>query len=111
MIAPTRRGKLRGIATATLAWAGTLVVILTPSLSGLFAQNESKEKPSKDALTPASMEGLHKLIHLQPGEYKWDEVPWYASLWHARKAAAAEDRPIFVFGTGGAGFNDPLGNC
>ena len=67
--------------------------------------------PSKDSLTAANMPDLHRLIRLQPGEYKWDAIPWYASIWHARRAAAAEDKPIFVFGTGGAGFNDPLGNC
>jgi hypothetical protein len=90
-------------AGATLAWACALA-------AGL-AQAQTKDVPSKQALTPASMEGLHRLIRLQPGEYRWDEIPWYASIWHARKAAAAEDKPILVFGTGGAGFNDPLGNC
>lgn len=68
-------------------------------------------RPSKDVLTEANMADLHRLIRPQNGEYKWDAIPWYASIWHARRAAAAEDKPIFVFGTGGAGFNDPLGNC
>lgn len=67
--------------------------------------------PSKDALTATNMAELHQLIRLQKGEYRWDGIPWYASIWHARRAAAAQDKPIFVFGTGGAGFNDPLGNC
>ncbi len=67
--------------------------------------------PVKNALTADTMMDLHKLIRVQQGEFKWDAVPWYASIWHARRAAAAEDKPIFVFGTGGAGFNDPLGNC
>jgi hypothetical protein len=70
----------------------------------LFAQ-------SKHALTTSTRDDLHKLIRLQPGEYPWDAIPWYASLWHARKAAAKEGKPILIFGTGGAGFNDPLGNC
>ena len=29
----------------------------------------------------------------------------------ARKKAAAEDKPIIVLRTGGAGYNDPLGAC
>jgi hypothetical protein len=66
---------------------------------------------SKDALTADTWEQFHKLVRPDPTDYKWDAVRWYASLWHARKAAAAGDKPIFVFGTGGAGFNDPLGNC
>jgi hypothetical protein len=79
--------------------------------SGSFAGDEVSAPPSKDSLTPERAAALHRLIRRQPGEYKWDAVPWYASVWHARKAAAEEDKPIFVFGTGGAGFNDPLGNC
>lgn len=77
----------------------------------LTALCPAAEKPSKHALTAESMPGLHGLIRPQPGEYRWDEIPWYASIWHAREAAAAADKPILVFGTGGAGFNDPLGNC
>jgi hypothetical protein len=66
---------------------------------------------TRDQLTPESFPRLHKTLCLQPGEYRWDEIPWLASVWHARKKAAAENKPIFVFGTAGAGFNDPLGNC
>src|SRR5262245_28755778 len=66
---------------------------------------------SKELLTPASFESIHRMIGLQPGEYRWDEIPWITSIWHARKKAAAEDKPILHFSTGGAGFNDPLGNC
>ena len=98
--------------TTTLALARALAAGVLISLpAGALAQDEARQKPSKDALTTASMEDLHQLIRLQKGEYRWDAIPWYASIWHARKAAAAEDKPIFVFGTGGAGFNDPLGNC
>jgi hypothetical protein len=88
-------------------------VAIADEANRLAIENEGvrAESPSKNSLTPESMEALHGMIRLQPGEYKWDEIPWYTSIWHARKAAAAEDKPIFVFGTGGAGFNDPLGNC
>jgi hypothetical protein len=85
---------------------GLLAVVL-----GVSAARQDKAVPSKDFLTPESMGRLHALIRPQKGEYKWDRIPWYASIWHARKAAAAEDKPILVFGTSGAGFNDPLGNC
>jgi hypothetical protein len=85
--------------------------VLTSPRSAVLAQAQAKQTPSKQALTGESMAGLHRLIRLQPGEYRWDEVPWYASAWHARKAAAEQDKPILVLVTGGAGFNDPLGNC
>lgn len=69
------------------------------------------EPTTKDRLTPASFAQFHKLIQPEAGEYRWDEIPWLTSIWHARKQAAAENKPIFIFGTQGAGFNDPLGNC
>lgn len=101
-----------------LLWTGMSKLALACLIAGLLtflclpeAQAQSKERPSKYALSAANMEELHRLIRPQKGEFKWDEIPWYASIWHARKAAAAQDKPIFVFGTGGAGFNDPLGNC
>jgi hypothetical protein len=84
------------------------VAALAVLLGGLGAAGL---EPSKNAVTSKSWEGLHKLLLPQKGDYPWEQVTWYASLWHARKKAAAEDKPIFVFVTGGAGFNDPLGNC
>jgi hypothetical protein len=81
------------------------------AFGGVAARLSEGGTPSKDALTAENMTELHQLIRLQDGEYRWDAIPWYASIWHARRAAAAQDKPIFVFGTGGAGFNDPLGNC
>ncbi len=63
-----------------------------------FGQNDVT--PSKDVLTAGNMAELHRLIRLQEGEYRWDAIPWYASIWHARRAAEEEDKPIFVFGTG-----------
>ena len=75
------------------------------------AQPPRQVRPTKELLTPDSFAQLHTLIQPEAGEYRWDEIHWLASIWHARKQAAAEDKPIFIFGTAGAGFNDPLGNC
>lgn len=100
--------------TRTLAAVALLiatVLIATQYTRGERTASAKATAPSKEALTADNLPRLHQLIRPQPGEFKWDAVPWYASIWHARKAAAAEDKPIFFFGTGGAGFNDPLGNC
>ena len=75
------------------------------------AQGPGKDRPTKELLTLDSFAQLHTLIQPEAGEYRWDEIHWLASIWHARRQAAAEDKPIFIFGTAGAGFNDPLGNC
>ena len=100
------KGTTYALSAALLASA----LVLTPAPADM-PPAPSQSKPTKDLLTPESFPQLHKTLCLQPGEYRWDEVPWVASVWHARKKAAAENKPIFVFGTAGAGFNDPLGNC
>ena len=95
-----------GLASACLG----LGLAITTASAADPALNLPKHE-TKDLLTPQAFDQLHKTLCLQPGEYRWDEIPWLASVWHARKKAAAENKPIFVFGTAGAGFNDPLGNC
>jgi RNA polymerase sigma factor (sigma-70 family) len=111
-----------GIAKIKLI-AASVVAVFGLAGSGVLAHQAwvATERPAapmvrgeiatKDLLTPASFESLHRLVRVQPGEFRWDEIPWRTSIWHARKKAAAEDKPILHFGTGGAGFNDPLGNC
>jgi hypothetical protein len=51
---------------------------------------------------PADQFGrLHKLINPQPGEAKWATIPWLTDLGEARRKAAAEDKPLFVWRAGG----------
>jgi len=48
------------------------------------------------------------LVKPQPGESRWMEVDWYASVWEARQRAAIEGKPIFLMaGSGGA----PAAGC
>lgn len=94
-----------------LAGLTGLAVLLMPALADKRPAAVPTKTATKDLITPESFAALHKTLCLQPGEYRWDEIPWVTSIWHARKKAAAENKPIFVFGTAGAGFNDPLGNC
>jgi hypothetical protein len=91
-----------------LAAAALLQLFATPPA----AAQANKQAPStRNLLTPATFADLHKVIGPTPRDYPWIDLPWFASLWDARQKAAAEDKPILVFGTGGAGYNDPLGNC
>ena len=51
---------------------------------------------------------LHKMIKPQPGELRFQEIPWLMSVYDARKKAAEEGKPILVWsGSGGA----PVGSC
>lgn len=63
------------------------------------------------ALTADSFASLHKLIRPQDDEWRHLEVQWMTDIVPVRKKAAAEDKPIVVLYTGGAGYNEPLGVC
>jgi hypothetical protein len=59
-------------------------------------------------IPPEQFEKLHQMIKPQPGEMRFQEIPWLLSVHEARKKAAAEGKPIFVWsGSGGA----PIGGC
>jgi RNA polymerase sigma factor (sigma-70 family) len=97
------------IATTASAAAGVAVhEVMTPAIE---VRQDSAAVGSKTALTAESFPELHRVLGPYPGDYRWDQIPWVTDVWHARKRAAAEDKPILNFGTSGAGFNDPLANC
>ena len=53
--------------------------------------------PQHLKISPDDFDKLHKLIKPHPGEAAWAEIPWLTDLWEARKKAAAEGKPIFVW--------------
>jgi hypothetical protein len=91
---------------ATVAWRLSLFAALSSALvSGAFAQKPLKEQP---LLTAKGFDKVHRMIKPQPGELRFNEIPWLLSVWEARKKAAAEGKPILVWsGSGGA----PIGVC
>lgn len=60
-------------------------------------------------LQPDDLDRLQRLIKPAAGEARWAEVPWMLSsdLWAARKKAAAEGKPLFLWYMAG----EPLGTC
>jgi hypothetical protein len=52
-------------------------------------------------------ESYHKLIKPQPGEWKFADIPWARTIWEARKKAAEEGKPLFIWYMAG----EPLGQC
>jgi len=59
-------------------------------------------------IPPDQFDKLHRMIKPQPGELRFQDIPWLLSVHEARKQAAAEGKPILVWsGSGGA----PLGVC
>ena len=69
------------------------------------------QTPSKETLTPSSFAKYQALIRPQEHEWRHLRVRWLTDIVAARKKAAAEDKPLIVLRTGGAGYNDPLGAC
>jgi hypothetical protein len=72
---------------------------------------QAKSTPMKLDLTPGSMARLHALVRPQEHEWRHLRVEWLTDVVAARKKAAAEDKPIIICYTGGAGYNEPLGVC
>jgi len=76
------------------------------ALMGLTAGPLLAEAPK--AIPPEQFDKLHKMVLPQPGELRFQEIPWLLSVWEARQKAAAEGKPILVWaGAGGA----PVGVC
>lgn len=66
---------------------------------------------SKRDLTPDSFPMLRALVRPQPNEWRHLRVHWMTDIIAARTKAAAEDKPLVICYTGGAGYNEPLGVC
>jgi hypothetical protein len=80
---------------------------LLSSIALLFvALGVRAEEPKR--IPPDQFAKLHKMINPQPGELRFQEIPWLMSAYDARKKAAEEGKPILVWsGSGGA----PVGVC
>ena len=103
---------------APFARAAWPIVVGVASLTGI-RYAEAYPEPAKAArtgptvhdLTPKSFAPLHELIRPHEGEWRHLRVRWLTDVVAARKKAAAEDKPIIICYTGGAGYNEPLGVC
>lgn len=72
---------------------------------------DEPQQGSKVDLTPQTAAKLHALIGPHDNEWRHLKVQWLTDVVAARKKAAAEDKPIVICYTGGAGYNEPLGVC
>jgi RNA polymerase sigma factor (sigma-70 family) len=112
--------------------AGVLAAAAALTGSGWIAQQALADKPeqpvrqqpavaaapaektahsSKLDLTPESLVKFRELVRPSDKEWRHLKIKWLTDIVAARKKAAQEDKPIVIFRTGGAGYNDPLGVC
>jgi len=88
-------------------------LLLTLSLGTVLGccTSGARAQGSKDDLTTESFTKLHTLIRPHDNEWRHLKVEWLTDVVAARKKAVAEDKPIIICYTGGAGYNEPLGVC
>lgn len=80
-------------------------------IAAAFTAAHAEPRPAKLDLAPQSFDKLHALIRPHDDEWRHLKVNWMTDIVPARKKAAAEDKPIIILYTGGAGYNEPLGVC
>ena len=86
--------------------ASTLVALL-----GVQALADEPRRPAKLDLSAETFAKTYSLIRPHDNEWRHLKVEWLTDVVAARKKAAAEDKPIIICYTGGAGYNEPLGTC
>jgi hypothetical protein len=89
--------------------AGVVAVVV--SLTAHQARADQARRATKLDLTPETFPKLHALIRPHDNEWRHLKVQWLTDVVAARKKAAAQDKPIIICYTGGAGYNEPLGTC
>jgi hypothetical protein len=104
------RTVLQGGAVLALLVAGAQAQpTARPEASG--AAEKKTPQPIRVDLCPQTFGKLHTLIRPHENEWRHLQVQWLTDVVAARKKAAAEDKPIIICYTGGAGYNEPLGVC
>jgi hypothetical protein len=85
--------------------------------AALALPNAAADEPARKAtaskldLTPDTFRTIHDLVRPHDNEWRHLRVNWLTDVTAARTKAAAEDKPIVILYTGGAGYNEPLGIC
>src|SRR4051794_16189634 len=92
-----------------------LALLVAPLSAWSTAAGESPAVPavrgSKLDLTQETFSVFHTLIRPHRQEWRPLQVRWLTDVVAARKLAAAQDKPMVICYTGGAGYNEPLGVC
>ena len=86
----------------------SVVLSLASSRNSLLAESAIENLNVPATLTPQQFADFHTLIKPAAHESPWAKISWHASVWEARKQAAAEGKPILIWSGGGS---PPLGAC
>jgi hypothetical protein len=83
------------------------VVFAAVALAGASSSAQDKTRVKPDTITPERFERLHRIIRPHADEWKWAQIPWVLTITEARKKAAQEGKPVFIWTMAG----EPLGQC
>ena len=86
----------------------SLVLSLASLANSLLAESPIQNLNVPATLTPQQFGDYQALIKPASHESPWAKISWHASVWEARKQAAAEGKPILIWSGGGSA---PLGAC
>src|SRR5437879_5750429 len=89
------RLKITGALVMALAVIGTSVGVASYQSPPAVQAQAQGEQPRP--IPAEQFDKLHKLIKPQQGELRFQEIPWLLNVTEARKKAAAEGKPIFVW--------------
>ena len=99
------------------SWMG-LALFVFGLLPGLYQEAAAETKAaspathkSKEDLNENTFPKLWSLVRPHESEWRHLKVDWMTDVVAARKRSAAEDKPLVICYTGGAGYNEPLGVC
>jgi len=99
----TRVASIAKGAMKAMFWMKMKAVVAGACAAALLAGVGVASVQEKESKQFAEIEKIHALIKPQSGESRWMEIDWYPSVWEARKKAAAEGKPLFLWaGSGGA---------
>jgi hypothetical protein len=110
-----RPGKLvlrcaAAFAVVAVGWAPVSAETPAPEVASPAPAANSARSVRED-LAPQTFARLHTLIRPHDNEWRHLRVEWLTDVIAARRKATAEDKPIVILYTGGAGYNEPLGVC
>ena len=71
----------------------TSLALAAGALAGLALPAAEPARP----LSAEQFATLHARIKPAKDEDKWAQIPWQVDLWEARKAAAAQGKPILLW--------------
>lgn len=61
-----------------------------------------------DTFDKSEFHKTHSFIKPDPETSRWEKIPWHVDLWKARREAARQGKPLYLWTAGGA---PPIGGC